>query len=410
MIKNVAGKVAVFAWDSGAGAPKTGLTNIVAQISLDGGAGGATNDVNPTELSATNHPGVYIFDLLAAETNADMVVITPSSVTAGIVFKPVVAYPTTLTPTKSGYLDIAVSTRAAPGAIMGKSPATLAAADVSGNLPVQVKAQDDIDFGALQKTSLNAATPASVQNIPATGSGFTALGDTRLVNLDATIASRSTLTAQQVWEYTTRTLSAFGSLVADAAAAVWASLTRSLTDKAGFTISGTKQTLDGLNDITAAAVWAVATRALTDKAGFSISGTTATLDALATLLRGADNDTLKTLSEQIDLAALEATLTAIKGTGWTTETLKAIKAAIPDAVDLTAITALIVRALGLAGENMVMDQTVFDADKKLTSARVRIYDSAAHALAAGDTGVIATFPLAMTWVSKLLHTMTQVES
>lgn len=35
-----------------------------------------------------------------------------------------------------------------------------------------------------------------------------------------------------------------------------------------------------MNDITAAAVWAVATRSLTDKAGFTISGTKTTLDAL----------------------------------------------------------------------------------------------------------------------------------
>lgn len=34
----------------------------------------------------------------------------------------------------------------------------------------QVKAQDNIDFGALQKASLNAATPASVANIPVDGS------------------------------------------------------------------------------------------------------------------------------------------------------------------------------------------------------------------------------------------------
>lgn len=50
------------------------------------------------------------------------------------------------------------------GSVMGKSPATLAAADVSGNLPAQVKAQDNIDFGVLQKLSLNAATPASIQS------------------------------------------------------------------------------------------------------------------------------------------------------------------------------------------------------------------------------------------------------
>ncbi|VAW38954.1 hypothetical protein MNBD_GAMMA01-1339 [hydrothermal vent metagenome] len=47
------------------------------------------------------------------------------------------------------------------------------------------------------------------------------------------------------------------------AADVWGVATRALTDKAGFTISGTKTTLDALNDITAASVWAVATRILT---------------------------------------------------------------------------------------------------------------------------------------------------
>jgi len=43
--------------------------------------------------------------------------------------------------------------------------------------------------------------------------------------LDAAITSRSTLTAQQVWEYATRTLSSFGTLAAD----VWNSVTRTLT-------------------------------------------------------------------------------------------------------------------------------------------------------------------------------------
>jgi hypothetical protein len=57
------------------------------------------------------------------------------------------------------------------------------------------------DFNASQKTSLNAATPASVQNIAAqtgdayarigaAGAGLTAIGDTRLANLDATVSSR----------------------------------------------------------------------------------------------------------------------------------------------------------------------------------------------------------------------------
>jgi hypothetical protein len=99
MYKNIASqKVAVFAWDGNAGAPKTGnAASITAQISKDGGACAATNDVNPTELDATNAKGIYIFDLTQAETNADLVVISPVSATAGVVLRPVIAYPTLLT-------------------------------------------------------------------------------------------------------------------------------------------------------------------------------------------------------------------------------------------------------------------------------------------------------------------------
>jgi hypothetical protein len=42
-------------------------------------------------------------------------------------------------------------------------------------------------------------------------------------------------------------------------------------DKTAYSISGTKTTLDALNDITAASVWTVATRALTDKDDFNIA-------------------------------------------------------------------------------------------------------------------------------------------
>ena len=97
MFKNVANqKLAVFAWDGTSGVPKTGdASNITAEISLDGGTSAATNDVNPTELDAVDHPGVYIFDLTQAETNADLVVITPSSTTSGVEFRPSIIYPKT---------------------------------------------------------------------------------------------------------------------------------------------------------------------------------------------------------------------------------------------------------------------------------------------------------------------------
>lgn len=48
--------------------------------------------------------------------------------------------------------------------------------------------------------------------------------------------------------------------------------------------------------------------------------------ATAVARTGADGDTLESLSDQVDLTALEATLTAIKGAGWTTESLRALDA------------------------------------------------------------------------------------
>jgi hypothetical protein len=107
MFKNVASqKVAVFAWDNAAGAAKTGdAANITAQISIDGAATAATDDTNPTELDATDAPGIYIFDMLQAETNGDLIVIAPVSATSDIVLRPVVIYTNPLTTTRAGYID-----------------------------------------------------------------------------------------------------------------------------------------------------------------------------------------------------------------------------------------------------------------------------------------------------------------
>lgn len=112
MFKNVASqKVAVFAWDNAAGSAKTGdASNISAQISKDGAATSATDDVNPTELDATDAPGIYIFDMLQTETNADLVVIAPVSSTSDIVLRPIIIYTNPVTPTKAGYIDSSIAT------------------------------------------------------------------------------------------------------------------------------------------------------------------------------------------------------------------------------------------------------------------------------------------------------------
>ena len=90
-------KLAVFAWDNASGAPKTGdAGNISAQISKDGAATVATNDVAPTELDATDAKGIYIFDMTQAETNGDLVIVSEVSLTADIDLQPVIIYTVSL--------------------------------------------------------------------------------------------------------------------------------------------------------------------------------------------------------------------------------------------------------------------------------------------------------------------------
>ena len=270
------------------GYPKTGLTpTITTYINIaDGSSPGAAPSVS--ELAG----GLYKF--AATPAQAIGIVVDGGSTLADYERYKVMQ----ITP-NDGSLDAAVSTRAP---------------EAAGNVAA-IKA--DVEHGTY---GLNAL--------------LMAIG-TRMATFTYTAPDSAATIAAAVWGATTRTLSSFGTLVADIATAVWGAGTKVLTS------FGT------LVADTATAVWGAGTKALTDKAGFSIAGTKTTLDdlhdatqgatttdlasALSSLLlaiRGADGDTLKTLSDQIDLAALETTLTAIKGTGWTTETLKAIQAAV----------------------------------------------------------------------------------
>ncbi len=105
--RNVASqKIAVFAYDKTTGAAKTGdAANITAYLSKDWGAAAAVADTNPTEMDATNMPGWYAFDLAQAETNAEVMVIAPKSVTANVVIDQVQVFTEYLTPDRIVLLD-----------------------------------------------------------------------------------------------------------------------------------------------------------------------------------------------------------------------------------------------------------------------------------------------------------------
>jgi hypothetical protein len=85
MFKNVATKIALFAFDTTTGTPKTGdAANITAYVSKDYGTVTVLADTSATEMDATNAKGWYLFDVAQGETNADALLFTAKSSTANI--------------------------------------------------------------------------------------------------------------------------------------------------------------------------------------------------------------------------------------------------------------------------------------------------------------------------------------
>lgn len=85
MFKNVATKIALFAFDTTTGVAKTGdAANLTAYVSKDYGAATILADTSATELSSTLAKGWYLFDVAQAETNAGSLVFTCNSTTANI--------------------------------------------------------------------------------------------------------------------------------------------------------------------------------------------------------------------------------------------------------------------------------------------------------------------------------------
>lgn len=143
MLKNTANqKWIVFAFDSTTGLAKTGdAAQITANLRKDYGDAAAITDTNPTELE----DGFYAFDLSQAETNADHLLICPVSSTSNIV---VVGCPAVIFTEPTGR----------------KYPASLAAADVSGNVPVDVTAiQNGLATAANQATIISAISGVDTQ-------------------------------------------------------------------------------------------------------------------------------------------------------------------------------------------------------------------------------------------------------
>lgn len=87
--KNTASqKITLYAYDSSTNAPKTGdAANITAYVSKDNGAPAVLTDTSATEVSSTNAPGEYTFDLTQGETNGNDLLFTGKSTTSNVVIQ-----------------------------------------------------------------------------------------------------------------------------------------------------------------------------------------------------------------------------------------------------------------------------------------------------------------------------------
>lgn len=256
--KNTASQgVYLYAHDTAADAPKTGdAANITGTISKDGGAAAALAATNPTEIG----DGVYWQPLSQAEANADAIAITWESSTSDIQIEPLIcltdrgavalqatASALATTDGKVDTIDGIVDTMTAKlvGTIAagthnpqsGDAYARIGAAgsglsavpwNTAWAAPVNAEVADAIaDLNDLDATDVAVAATAALN---AYDPPTTAEMNARTI----LAASYSTLTAQGVWEYATRSLTTFGTLVSD----IWSAATRTLTaaaDSSGIT-------------------------------------------------------------------------------------------------------------------------------------------------------------------------------
>jgi hypothetical protein len=133
----------------------------------------------------------------------------------------------------------------------------------------------------------------SIQVVAFDPDSATSLGLTRL---DAAVSTRSSHAAADVWAVGTRALTdkAGFSLSAAGIQAIWDALTSALTtaNSVGkLIVDNVNATISSRSSHSAADVWSVGTRALTDKAGFSLSsaGIQAIWDALTSALTTANS-------------------------------------------------------------------------------------------------------------------------
>ena len=241
---NTAVTVSLVCWDTVNNVGKTGDASNITLRGVRDGTLFTPSEPSITQVDSTNLPGVYKASLTASENNGTFLTLGGKSSSTGCVIIPV-SWSNELT--GDAFARLGAPSGASIAADIGSRLATSgytapANSDIAAikaktdNLPASPAAVGSaMTLTSAYDAAKSAASQASVNAIP---TNPLATNDARLNNLDATISSRSTLTAAQVWANSTRTLSSFGTLVSDIVSSVWSAGTRTLTaisDSSGVT-------------------------------------------------------------------------------------------------------------------------------------------------------------------------------
>lgn len=313
MYKNTAGQY-IFASvvDSSDGSPKT--TGVDFYITKDNGLQTAVNS------AAHVGNGQWRIDLTQAETNADVIGIcwagtnvVPGNITLYPVAKKTQDYQTELS-----RLDAAITSRLA-AADVPNNFSSLAITETTGKVTVDNVDDCKADVSGLATSAeiaaLNDFDPATEKvEIAGTknrlddlndidGSSVTVTTNNDKTGYALTTGERSSI-ADAVWAATTRTLSSFGTLVADTAAAVWGAVSRTLTagtkDSEIAAIYGKLPTGSIADQATAEAV-----KAQTDKMNFNAESPTKIL-AEATANAEISPEDIEAMADQVVAGVLDA--------------------------------------------------------------------------------------------------------
>jgi hypothetical protein len=194
-------KVQLFAYDYSTGAPKTGdAANLTAYLKIDSGALTALTDTSATEVSSTNAPGWYEFDVTQAETNGVDLLFTGKSSTANVV---VVGFRTTTVPANFGKASVDANGRVDVIKIAGT---TQTARDIGASVllsPGTGTGQISLSSGAVtvgtnnDKTgySLTQAFPSNFSSLVITAGGIVSADVTTIKTQPVTVSGGVTFPA-----------------------------------------------------------------------------------------------------------------------------------------------------------------------------------------------------------------------